>query len=159
MAKVFSKITRQPWTGISGRPSKGYAVGQRKVGVLYNHGLGVKQDYSTALAWYIKSADLGNGSAKTNIGYFYSHGQGVHLDYSKAMEWLLMAADQGDPRGTIENRRYRDGRGVTPGLRQGYGMVSESADQGFAQAQHDIGGLYEHGHGVLKDKGCGVEVV
>ena len=39
--------------------TKGSAEGQFKLGVMYEHGRGVKQDYSVALKWYELAADQG----------------------------------------------------------------------------------------------------
>jgi TPR repeat protein len=46
---------------------RGYANGQDSLGWMYEHGRGVTQDYSKALAWYQKAADQGFDKSKKNI--------------------------------------------------------------------------------------------
>jgi TPR repeat protein len=43
---------------------QGDAYAQLNIGLLYEYGRGVKQDYSQARAWYQKAADQGNERAK-----------------------------------------------------------------------------------------------
>ena len=42
----------------------------------------VKQDYSKALEYFQKAADLGCSGAFNNIGNLYENGQGVKQDYN-----------------------------------------------------------------------------
>ena len=66
------------------------------LGVLYNQGFGVAQDYAKAREWYEKAADKGNARATANLGALYENGDGVAQNYAKAREWYEKAADKGD---------------------------------------------------------------
>ena len=96
------------------------------LGVLYDNGLGVAQDYAKAREWYEKAADKDDAYAMRNLGLLYANGQGVAQDYAKAREWYEKAADKGErerhgqPRPAL---RQRSGRGA--GLRQGARVVRE----------------------------------
>ena len=57
------------------------------LGVLYNNGEGVKQDYTQARQWYEKAAAAGDAGAMVNLGYLYGHGDGVKQDYTQARHW------------------------------------------------------------------------
>ncbi|KAG0251559.1 hypothetical protein BGZ95_006864, partial [Linnemannia exigua] len=83
---------------------KGHAYAQFAVGKLYfdgkdvaqdSHSRGVVQDYTKAMEWFVKAANLGDVDAQNKIGEQYTQGQGVSQDYKKAMGWLTKAADQG----------------------------------------------------------------
>jgi TPR repeat protein len=65
------------------------------VGVMYELGQGVAQDYAQALAWYRKAADQGNAGAQINLGDMYRDGHGVPQDYVRAHMWYNLAASQG----------------------------------------------------------------
>ena len=67
------------------------------VGVLYNNGLGVAQDYAKAREWFERAAAKGEAEGMTNLGLLYNNGLGVARDYAKAREWFEKAADKGDP--------------------------------------------------------------
>src|SRR5215467_199016 len=57
--------------------NNGYTVGMFGLGVFYENGFGVQQDYAKAREWYEKAADRGDVVAMTNLGVLYENGQGV----------------------------------------------------------------------------------
>jgi len=74
-----------------GNPSAQYILG-----VMYDRGKGVRQDYAKAFEWYQKAASQGYSNAQYNLGSMYYRGEGVRQDYAKAFEWHQKAAIQGD---------------------------------------------------------------
>ncbi len=66
------------------------------LGLLYDKGDGVPQDYTMARKWYEKAAAQGYAMAQTKLGVLYANGRGVLLNYTKAREWFEKAAAQGD---------------------------------------------------------------
>jgi TPR repeat protein len=58
------------------------------IGILYDDGDGVPENYLCALKWYLKAAE-GNdiGTVPNNIGVLFEDGCGVPLDKYKALEW------------------------------------------------------------------------
>ncbi len=69
---------------------------QNNIGVMYNIGQGVVQDYAEAAAWYRRAAEQGHADAQNNLGALYAQGQGVELDNKLAWAWFNLAAEQGD---------------------------------------------------------------
>ena len=83
------------------------------IGYFYKEGYEVEQDYTKAMEWYEKSADLGNVNAMDWIGYFYKEGYEVEQDYTKALEWYEKAAELGDTWAMNEiGWLYGNGKGV-----------------------------------------------
>ena len=76
---------------------------QYKIGVMYDRGLGLKQNYRKALNWYGKSAKNGFGLAQYKIGQMYVAGHGVKQNFTKAYAWVRSAISQGveDKDGTL----------------------------------------------------------
>jgi len=74
--------------------AQGNAWAQHNLGVLYDNGRGVPQDYVKARGWYEKAAAQGNAWAQHNLGALYDNGRGVPQDYVKAYMWLDLAAAQ-----------------------------------------------------------------
>ncbi|MGR9000058.1 MAG: tetratricopeptide repeat protein [Gammaproteobacteria bacterium] len=74
---------------------KGNPEAQYKLGVMYDQGKGVDQDYQEASKWYRLSAEQGKSGAQFNLGLMYVQGQGVDQDYVRSYMWLSLAADQG----------------------------------------------------------------
>jgi GYF domain 2/Sel1 repeat len=76
--------------------NQGVAEAQNDLGIMYENGSGVAQDYPTAVAWYHKAADQGFAIAQYNLGTMYEYGEGVPKDDAEAVRWYRKAADQGD---------------------------------------------------------------
>lgn len=74
---------------------QGNADAQAHLGYMYEHGLGVPQDYAQALSWYRKAVEQGNADAQFNLGLMYTNGEGVPQDYVQAVSWYRKAAEQG----------------------------------------------------------------
>lgn len=76
---------------------KGDASAQYNMGVLYDQGYGVKQDFAIARQWYLKAAGQHFAKAEHNLGIIYESGKGVKADPSEAAHWFRRAADDGEP--------------------------------------------------------------
>jgi len=75
---------------------QGDAAAQLQIGLLYERGHGVPQDYAQALTWYRKASDQGYATAQAEIGYLYENGLGVSKDTKMARSWKEKAAANGD---------------------------------------------------------------
>jgi TPR repeat protein len=71
-----------------------YAKAQFNLGVMYDQGQYVKQDYAQAVSWYLKAAEQGNANAQYNLAHKYKVGQGVIQDDTKAAYWYRRAAEE-----------------------------------------------------------------
>jgi TPR repeat protein len=66
------------------------------VGLLYQLGQGVVQDYAEAMRWYKRAADRGDSMAMWQIGIFYQLGYGVPKDEAQTRVWMKKAAALGN---------------------------------------------------------------
>jgi len=73
---------------------QGHAKAQFKLGVMYELGQGVAQNYVQAFDWYLKAAEQGEANAQYNVAVKYKTGQGVAQDDTKAAYWYRKAAEQ-----------------------------------------------------------------
>jgi len=88
---------------------QGDSDAQLSLGVLYDNGQGVPQDYTQAGAWYRKAAEQGDAAAQYALGDLYRGGQGVPQDYAEAYFWFdIAAAGQPDASRTKLVAKYRD---------------------------------------------------
>jgi hypothetical protein len=72
---------------------QGQPDAQASLGMLYEYGEGVEQDYALAAEWYWKAAehvpDLGGaGQGRNDLGLLYMEGLGVPKDYIQAYMWF-----------------------------------------------------------------------
>lgn len=75
--------------------SKGLAMAQTNLGVMYHEGKGVAQDYKEAVKWYRLAATQGETLAQNILGVMYHNGEGVTRDYHEALKWYRLAAADG----------------------------------------------------------------
>src|SRR5574344_645866 len=65
--------------------------GCHNLGVLYNNGYGVKQDYQQAKTYYEKACNLNEGKGCYKLGILYKKGQGVKQDYQQVKTYYEKA--------------------------------------------------------------------
>jgi TPR repeat protein len=75
---------------------QGNVLAEFNLGLMYENGQGVPQDYAAAMSWYRKAAEQGSARAQVNLGVMYGTGEGVPQDYVIAHMWLNLAAVNGD---------------------------------------------------------------
>mgnify|MGYP002637016442 CR=1 FL=1 len=75
---------------------QGYANAQSILGIMYNDGKGVLQDYAYAHMWHRLAAEQGYSPAQINLGFMYELGEGVLQDYAYAHMWYNIAAANGN---------------------------------------------------------------
>jgi hypothetical protein len=70
---------------------QGLPEAQFNLGLMYEMGQGVPQNYAEAVKWYRKAAEQGFAEAQYNLGKMYYTGQGVPKDYVLAHMWFNLA--------------------------------------------------------------------
>ena len=75
---------------------------------------GTKLDWTEAVKWYKRAAELGRGDAANFLGFIYENGGvGVDQDITNAVNYYRQAAEDGDAKGQMNlGRMYNDGKGV-----------------------------------------------
>lgn len=73
---------------------QGHAKAQFNLGVMYDRGQYVAQDYAKAVFWYQKAAAQGNANAQYNLALKYQTGQGIAKDETQAAYWYRKAAEE-----------------------------------------------------------------
>ena len=59
------------------------------IGMMFEKGNGVQQDYAEAVKWYRKAANEGDADARFSLGDMYESGRGVLQDYVQAYMWYI----------------------------------------------------------------------
>jgi hypothetical protein len=63
---------------------------QAYMGMLYESGQWVRQDYPIAVSWYRRAGEAGNVPAQWRLARFYNEGRGVPRDAAEARRWGQM---------------------------------------------------------------------
>jgi TPR repeat protein len=107
------------------------------LGLLYDIGHGVRQDWAAAMGWYKQAAVLGHPTATFNVGVMYDAGRGVAQDPTEAARWYRRAADLGIARADYNlGLMYLRGDGVKrdPALARRYFQAAERRGVGAAES-------------------------
>ena len=130
----------------------GNANAQVILGNLYEQGLGVKQNYQSALSWYQKAGDQDSPEGQYNAGLLYFNGTGVAKDYRTAYEWFNDAADGKSIEGAyMLGVMYHEGHGVPINFEQAKHWFLTAAKQGYANAQLMYAFMLQAGFGAPSD--------
>ena len=132
----------------------GDAEAQLNLGLSYQFGTDVAQNFREAARWYRLAASQDDAQAQCNLGWCYDRGMGVEQDHSEAVKWFRLAANQGlaEAQSNLAMLYYK-GEGVTQDHRQAARLLRQAADQGYPKAQLNLGVLYAVGKGVAQDIG------
>jgi TPR repeat protein len=124
--------------------AKGDALAQYNLGIMYDTGQGVPEDYATAAMWYTKAAEQGDARAQYNLGIMYNTGQGVPENDATAAKWYTKAAEQEDANAQYNlGIMYSNGDGVPEDNVLAYMWVNLASAQGNSTAKKDKGILKE----------------
>jgi uncharacterized protein len=130
-----------------GDPATQYALGLK-----YETGAGVKQDFQEAVKWYRLAAERGNAIAQNALGSCYDYGKGVTSDPAQALKWYKASAQQGYAAAQFNLASlYYQGKGVERDYLSAAKWYRLAADQGLATAQYILGARYFDGEGVPQD--------
>ena len=77
----MNEVTTTAYRLFKPMAEQGMAEAQFILGLMYDNGRGVPQDYAMAVKWYRKAAEQGIAKAQFNLGISYEDGQGVPRNY------------------------------------------------------------------------------
>ena len=87
---------------------RGDPTAQTYLGIMFETGRGVPQNYTEAAMWYRRAAEQGDSLAQYSLGLLYDRGQGVPQDVVEASKWLNLSAAAAPPRAREARVRIRD---------------------------------------------------
>jgi LysM repeat protein len=120
------KVNMNRIKGGEGIVIPGMSIAQFNLGMLYEHGKGVKKDHPIAVKWYLLAAKAGLAEAQFALGYLLEKGtaSGTVLDtpdFVDALHWYSRSANQGlGPAQQNLAELYMKGQGATQDLVQAY---------------------------------------
>lgn len=127
--------------------------GNNGLGVAYDTGQGVKKDKAEAMKWYRKAAEQDYAKSQYLIGLMYLQGDGVQKDKDEAMKWLRRSAEQKfSPAQFMLGHEYLKNISVDNNTtNKAMHWLWLAACQNDANAQYELGVLYEGGRGLRQD--------
>jgi uncharacterized protein len=124
------------------RAGGGDAEAEFDLGIAYDLGHLVIQDFATAAGWYRKAAEQGYPPAEFNLGAMYDNGRGVPRNRKLAASWYRRAALHGNGRAQFDlGQMYEHGDGVARDTQQAVRWYRLAAHHGVAAARSKIAAL------------------
>jgi TPR repeat protein len=122
------------------------------MGVAYQNGFGVEEDYAEAARWFETAAKNGHSAAQCSLGVMYTQGEGVEKDYAKARKWF----EKGVAKNNLCSIKqmgflYWSGHGVEENHERAFKLFKKAADRNDASGMRLVGYFYEKGLGVAQD--------
>jgi len=111
---------------------QGYGAAQSNLGMMYDKGQGVAQDYKEAVRLYKLAAQQGYAEAQFNLGLMYRNGQGTPQDFVRAHMWFNIAAVGGNSPRT-KNRDLMARTMTAQQVEQAQRMARECMSSNFKQ--------------------------
>jgi len=150
---------------------QGYALAQTELAVCYHRGIGLNRDASEATRWHRAAAIQGDARSQVFLRTRYRDGEWFPMDLDEASELLSEAAEKGrgaarymldlvrqrglpppiKPEGTSDrDRASGDGNPAPPADSPLQGL-HQTAEEGDASAQNELGDCYFDGTSVPPD--------
>jgi TPR repeat protein len=124
----------------------GNALAQNNLGVMYQKGLGVAQDFRKAHSWFEKAAAQNLAEANVNLGLLYFDGLGVTQDQQKAFSLFSIAARENLPEAHhMLGLQLYQGMGVPIDLQEALQNFKDAAVLGYPESQYMLAYLYQSG--------------
>lgn len=131
-----------------------------RIGKMYEYGLGVTQDYNSAIEHYKLSE---NKYAFFALGNIYKYGSGVETDYAKAFDYYMrsLSSKGGMPFASYAvGQAYELGQGVEKDLTSAHDFYAESLTglEKIFTKNHDDNISYKIGMMYLNGKGTDIDL-
>lgn len=148
------EATARRWFGEAAR--MGHPGAQSQYGQMLYNGTGGAADQLGAMPWLKKAADQGDAYGQALYGFWTLSRQiktNSEVQDPEAVAMLVKAADAGQliAQAYLGGSVYRLGFGAPSDAAKAAHYSRLAADQGFAQAQTDLGRSYIYGTSVVKD--------
>ena len=119
--------------------------GQYALGVMYDDGLGVKEDKKEAMKYYELSQTV---EAKLKMGIIHFENK----NNEESIKCLSYSANKGHPDAQFKlGNMYFDGHGVTRSVKKSFKYYCLSQEQGHVKAHLYLAEMYESGVGTKQD--------
>ncbi|MCK5003344.1 MAG: sel1 repeat family protein [Gammaproteobacteria bacterium] len=131
---------------------QGNIKAQGRLGLMYERGIGIQQNYDKAREWYNRAIKSSSGFALARRGFMYERGLGELQNYTQAVNYYHRAIEQGNASAYAHlGFLYFNGKGVDKDYDNAHLHFKKSADEGSYLGMAWLGFSYEEGIGVERD--------
>lgn len=132
--------------------SRGNAVAQFNLGIMYAEGQYVGKSSMESIKWYQLAAAQGYPDAQYKLGIFYREASSLVQDYPEALHQFRMAADQGNTLAMLQiASMHMQGQGTMQNEAEAVRWYRKAAEQGDTSAQRSLSTAYALGRGIAQN--------
>jgi TPR repeat protein len=114
------------------------------LGLLYEKGLGIPQNYQKAIQLYNDAGQLGSDKALHQLGVAYHDGNGVDIDPRKAIEYYTLSANLGNPEYQyFLGGLYEEGQLVQKDPQEALKWYTKAYLQGYDDVSSNLYAIYD----------------
>lgn len=122
------------------------------LGAIHYKGIGVVQNNSEAIRWFLQAADLGHSDAMFNLGIIYLQSGGGFQGDIEAVGWYRKAADLGNADAMSNlGLMYEEGRGVAQSYNEAIRWYRKAIELDNAYGMLNLANMYVHGRGIAQN--------
>lgn len=101
---------------------------------------------SHAFSYYLKGAELGDGSCQYSVGWFYHCGEVVACNIEEAVKWYQKSADNGNVDAMmVLGNCLNSGEGIAKDSHLAFEYFLKAAKEGNPRVQYYVGAFYHAG--------------
>lgn len=133
--------------------NNGDVTATHELGMAYELGESIEQDFELALTWHKLAAEKGNVDSKFRIGRIFQFGLAGDPDYGEAVRWYQRAIAEGHLAAKVNlGRMYVAGEGVEQNYKAAEILFKDASFEGDRDAQNNLGCIYLGGLGTERDE-------
>ena len=122
------------------------AIAQDRLGLVYEHGIGVEPNLKVAAEWYLRATKNGNLNATESLGYLYQEGLGVVQDITMAITHYKCATSMGSASAAYSIAElYKNGKSLDKSESDAVSWYQKSANLGSSSAHGILALVFEKG--------------
>jgi TPR repeat protein len=130
----------------------GDAKACNNLGVYYEKGETVKQDYSKAIKFYTKACNGREYQGCSNLGYMYDEGKGINQNKKKAIELHKKSCKNNNAQGCYNlGVKYENGLMVKQNYSEAVKLYTKACNGGYLMGCNNLGLMYAGAKGVNRN--------
>ena len=151
LLSMTARASAQDISELTKRAESGDPNAQVLLGLKYESGEDVPEDYSLALKWYREAANKNNPSGECQLARLYKYGNGITKNEIEALRLTRLSAGQGNARCQRNlGFMYEYGEaGLTKDTKEAVSWYRKGAAQGDSGSEYALGHIYAEGDVVV----------
>jgi TPR repeat protein len=131
---------------------QGYSKAMYDLGRSFHYGIGVSENFKSAIYWYKKAVATEDSRAMLALGQCFEHGKIIRQDQKRALDLYKSAYELGNDQAQIFlGRFFLSGKNKTPDYNRALKYFRRAHERGDNEGTFHLANMYFNGHGMSTD--------